>query len=96
MRIAGPDRRGLERFCRYVARLALASGLRILDSERLSFALRTPWSDGRVIFYSRPLNYSRSGRLWSPRPGSISYATTVSFLAPRARDRDSSGPPWGP
>ena len=46
-RIAGPDRGGLERLCRYVARPALASGrLRLLDWQRLSFALKTPWSDG--------------------------------------------------
>ena len=46
-RIAGPDRRGLERLCRYVARPALAGGrLRILDAQRLCFALKTPWSDG--------------------------------------------------
>ena len=46
-RIAGPDRRGLERLCRYVARPPLASGrLRLLASQRLCFALKTPWSDG--------------------------------------------------
>ena len=33
--------------CRYVARPALAGGrLRILDADHLSFALKTPWSDG--------------------------------------------------
>ncbi len=43
-RIAGPDRPGLERLCRYVA---LAGGrLRIVDADPLSLALKTPWSDG--------------------------------------------------
>ena len=46
-RIAGPDRRGLERLGRYVARPALAGGrLRLVDADPLSFALKTPWSDG--------------------------------------------------
>ena len=43
-RIAGPDRRGLERLCRYVA--LGGGGLRIVDADHLSFALKTPWSDG--------------------------------------------------
>ena len=35
-RVAGPDRRGVERLCRYGARPALASGrLRLLDSQQL-------------------------------------------------------------
>ena len=46
-RIAGPDRRGLERLGRYVARPALAGGrLLLVDADHLSLALKTPWSDG--------------------------------------------------
>ena len=42
-RTAGPDRRGLERLCCYVARPSLAAGrLRLLDSQQLSIALKTP------------------------------------------------------
>ena len=56
-RIAGLDRQGLERLCRYVARPALASGrLRILDSQRLCFALKTPWSDGTSHLLLSPLD----------------------------------------
>ncbi len=91
-RIAGRDRRGLERLCRYVARPALASGrLRLLASQRLCFALKTQWyGTPHLAERSRPRepavsrwgslrwNCWRSGRLWSPRPGSISYATTGS------------------
>ena len=40
----------------------------------------------RALSYSRPLNYSRNGRLSYPRPGSISYDTLVSWQ-PSARDR---------
>ena len=46
-RVAGPDRRRLERLYRYVAQPALAGGrLRLLASQQLCFALKTPWSDG--------------------------------------------------
>ena len=46
-RVAGPDRRRLERLCRYVALPALAGGrLRLLASQRLCFALKTPWTEG--------------------------------------------------
>ena len=56
-RIAGPDRQGLERLCRYVARPALAAGrLRVLDSERLTFALKTPWSDGTSHLLLSPMD----------------------------------------
>ena len=43
-RIAGPDRRGLERLCRYVARPALASG-RLRSSMPSTFwtARRSTW-----------------------------------------------------
>ena len=54
--IAGPDRRGLERLCRYVARPALAGGcLRILDADHLSFALKTPWSNGTSHLLLSPM-----------------------------------------
>ena len=79
-RIAGPDRRGLERLCRYVARPALAGGrLRILDSEHLSFALKTPWSDGTSHLVLSPLELLERLAALVPRPGSISCATTVSW-----------------
>ena len=49
-------RRGLERLCRYVARPALAGGrLRILDADHLSFALKTPWSDGTSHLLLSPM-----------------------------------------
>ncbi len=87
-RIAGPDRRWLERLCRYVARPALASGrLRILDSEHLSFALKTPWSDGTSHHILSPLElFERLAALVPPpRLHLIHYHR---ILAPCARDRD--------
>ncbi len=55
-RVAGPDRQGLERLYRYVARPALASErLRVLDSQRLSFALKTPWSEGTSHLLLSPM-----------------------------------------
>ena len=53
-RIVGRDRRGLERLCRYVARPGLASG-RLLASQRLCFALKTPWSDGASHLLLSPM-----------------------------------------
>ena len=41
---------------------------------------------GSAISCTLQWNCWRIWRLWSPRPGSISYATT-GVLAPRARDR---------
>ena len=79
-RIAGPDRRGVERLCRYVARPALAGGrLRIVNADHLSFALKTPWSDGPAISCCLRWNCWRNWRLWFPRPGFISCATTGSW-----------------
>ena len=58
-RIAGPDRRGLERLCRYVARPALAGGrLRILDADHLSFALTV----GEIKGHSLILELSNSSK----------------------------------
>ncbi len=79
-RIAGPDRGGLERLCRYVARPALASGrLRLLDSQRLCFALKTPWSDGTGHLLLSPMELLEKLAALVPRPGSISCATTGSW-----------------
>ena len=55
-RIAAADRAGLERLIRYATRPPLAAGrLQIIDDERLTFRLKTPWSDGtRPTWCSRP------------------------------------------
>ncbi len=86
-RIAGPDRRGLERLCGYVARPPLASGrLRLLASQRLCFALKTPWSDGtRHLLLSRmELLEKLAALVPPPRFHLLRYP---GVLAPRARDR---------
>ena len=86
-RIAGPDRRGLERLCRYVARPALASGrLRLLASQRLCFALKTPWSDGTSHLLLSPMELleKRAALVPPPRLHLLRYH---GVLAPRARDR---------
>ena len=87
-RIAGPDRRGLERLCRYVARPALAGGrLRILDADPLSFALKTPWSDGTRPLLLSPMELleKRAALVPPPRFHLLRYH---GVLAPRARARD--------
>ena len=87
-RIAGPDRRGLERLCRYVARPALAGGrLRLVDADPLSFALKTPWSDGTSHLLLSPMELleKRAALVPPPRFHLLRYH---GVLAPRARARD--------
>ena len=87
-RIAGPDRRGLERLCRYVARPALAGGrLRILDAQRLCFALKTPWSDGTRHLLLSPMELLEKLAALVPPPR-LHLLRYHGVLAPRARARD--------
>ena len=86
-RIAGPDRGGLERLCRYVARPALASGrLRTLDAQRLCFALKTPWSDGTRHLLLSPMELLEKLAALVPPPR-FHLLRYHGVLAPRARDR---------
>ncbi len=83
----GRDQRGLERLCRYVARPALASGrLRLLASQRLCFALKTPWSDGTSHLLRSPMELleKRAALVPPPRLHLLRYH---GVLAPHARDR---------
>ena len=87
-RIAGPDRRGLERLCRYVARPALAGGrLRIVNADHLSFALKTPWSDGTSHLLLSPMELLEKLAALVPPPR-FHLLRYHGVLAPRARDRD--------
>ena len=87
-RIAGRDRRGLERLCRYVARPALASGrLRLLASQRLCFALKTPWSDGTSDLLLSPMELLEKLAALVPPPR-LHLLRYHGVLAPRARARD--------
>ncbi len=68
-RIAGTVRQGLERLGRYLTRPALALGrLRILDSQRLSFALKTPWSDGTSHLLLAPMELLEKRAALVPPP----------------------------
>ena len=87
-RIAGPDRRGLERLCRYVARPALAGGrLRLVDADPLSFALKTPWSDGTRPLLLSPMELLEKLAALVPPPR-FHLLRYHGVLAPRARARD--------
>ena len=87
-RIAGPDRRGLERLCRYVARLALAGGrLRLVDADPLSFALKTAWSDGTRHLLLSPMELLEKLVALVPPPR-FHLLRYHGVLAPRARARD--------
>ena len=77
-----------ERLCRYVARPALASGRRrLLASQRLCFALKTPWSDGTSHLLLSPMERleKRAALVPPPRLHLLRYH---GVLAPRTRARD--------
>ena len=58
-RIDDHDRAGLERLIRYATRPPLAAGrLQIVDDERLTFRLKTPWSDATTQLVLSPLELS--------------------------------------
>ena len=78
--IAGPDRRGLERLCRYVARPPWRGGVCAFSMPTL-FPSRSKRRGrmGPALSCCLRWNCWRSGRLWFPRPGFISYATTGSW-----------------
>ena len=74
--------------CRYVARPALAGGrLRILDADHLSFALKTPWSDGTAISCFSPMELLEKLAALVPPPR-FHLLCYHGVLAPRARARE--------
>ena len=59
---------------------ALAGGrLRILDADHLSFALKTPWSDGTRHLLMSPMELLERLAALAPRLGSISSVITGSW-----------------
>ena len=86
-RIDADDRAGLERLARYVTRPPLAAGrLQIIDDERLTFRLKTPWSDGtcQIVLSPEELIEKLAALVPPPRLNLIRYH---GILAPNARDR---------
>ncbi len=74
--------------CRYVARPALAGGrLRILDADHLSFALKTPWSDGTSHLLLSPMELLEKLAALVPPPR-FHLLRYQGVLAIRARTRD--------
>ena len=67
---------------------ALAAGrLRLLDSQHLSFALKTPWSDGTSHLLLSPMELLEKLAALVPPPR-FHLLRYHGVLAPRARDRD--------
>ena len=86
-RIAANDRRGLERLCRYVIRPPLASGrLSLLDAQTVSFALKTPWSDGTTHLLLSPEELIEKLAAVVPPPR-LNLVRYHGVLAPNAADR---------
>ena len=73
--------------CRYVARPPLASGrLRLLDSQRVCFAFKTPWSDGTRHLLLSAMELLEKLAALVPPPW-FHLLRYHGVLAPRARDR---------
>ena len=90
--VAGPDGSGLERLCRYVMRPPLAAGrLRVIDTEHLSFGLKTPWRDGttRLVLSPTELIEKLAALIPPPRLNLVRYH---GVFAPHAADRDQIVP----
>ena len=86
-RIAANDRHRLERLCRYVIRPPLASGrLTVVDSETLSFALKTPWSNGTTHLLLSPEELIEKLAALVPPPR-LNLVRYHGVLAPNAADR---------
>jgi hypothetical protein len=85
--VAGTDREGLERLCRYVARPAIATErLSELPDGRIAYELRHPWSDGttRVVFEPQTLLEKLAALIPPPRAHLVTYH---GVLAPAAAMR---------
>ena len=86
-RVDARNRTSLEQLCRYVARPPLAAGrLQPIDNERLSFALKTPWSDGTTHLVLSPLELIEKLAALVPPPR-LNLIRYHGVLAPGARDR---------
>ena len=86
-RIDARNRTSLEQLCRYVARPPLAAGrLQPIDNERLSFGLKTPWSDGTTHLVLSPLELIEKLAALVPPPR-LNLIRYHGVLAPSARDR---------
>ena len=86
-RVGARDRGRLEQLCRYVMRPPLAAGrLAAVDAETLSFALKTPWSDGTTHLLLSPdeLIEKLAALVPPPRLNLVRYHGVV---APHAADR---------
>ena len=91
-RIDARNRASLEHLCRYVARPPLAAGrLQLIDNERLSFALKTPWSDGTTHLVLSPLELIEKLAALVPPPR-LNLIRYHGVLAPSARDRSKIVP----
>ncbi len=94
-RVSADNRLGLEQLCRYVARPALAAGrLRIIDADQLSFALKTPWTDGTTHLVLSPFELLEKLAALVPPPR-LNLIRYHGILAPSARDRAKIVPGCG-
>lgn len=91
-RIAGGDKAGLERLCKYVSRPPLAHGsLQQLSEDEYAFKLKTPWSDGttHIILSAMELIEKLAALVPPPRINQVRYH---GILAPNAKGRSAVVP----
>ena len=91
-RIEAEDRAGLERLCRYVTRPPLAAGrLQCIDTDHLTFRVKTPWSDGTTHLLLSPLELMEKLAALVPPPR-LNLLRYHGILAPNARHRSQVVP----
>ena len=91
-RIEAEDRAGLERLCRYVTRPPLAADrLQCIDTDHLTFRLKTPWSDGTTHLLLSPLELMEKLAALVPPPR-LNLLRYHGILAPNARHRSQVVP----
>jgi Putative transposase/Transposase zinc-binding domain len=91
-RIAGGDKAGLERLCKYVSRPPLAHGsLQQLSDEEYAFKLKTPWSDGTTHLILSPMELIEKLAALVPPPR-VNLVRYHGILAPNAKNRDKIVP----
>ncbi len=90
--VGARDRARLEQLCRYVMRPPLAAGrLAAVDAETLSFALKTPWSDGTTHLLLSPHELIEKLVALVPPPR-LNLVRYHGVLAPHAADRSQIVP----
>ena len=87
-----PDRKKLERICRYISRPALSEArLELTDQGMVSYALKTAYRDGTTHVVFEPLDFMTKLVALVPKPRT-NLTRFHGVLAPNSRYRESVTP----